>query len=1530
MKKTNHKSKRLRISLFILSLLSLNLLVSFLNINFSSNNIYSPNNNISPEIGPISSDTYQEEYLNQQWLTNNDFNGGITPWFNNTDNAQGDLDATYTANEADFELLGEERTFSVNEEYPWSGSWTDGYSDDFPTFPDSHGDDNYGLWVSHQWNEDAAQSPTVHWDQNFTMPVNMTDYIITSASIEAYVNGTVTSDPGGWGQGGIDTPGDTMDQFATYDYARYYVIVSDLDKGKEYEVASNQTVDLGKDSAPGTDTMSNILMEVVDDESLLFFLTSVLGTDGYNFTITLGIRIWCEDSFSSDSDYWDELYINSFNMTFTYEKKIDQLSSVSWNQIGSDIAADDNPIVTNASVQLKYKVNQTWVATTGSQNSEIAIKINNEVHSETIKLRDANETYQEAIFDVTSKIPIDVNINITIELFIWDDITLGEVIKISIDDVYLNISYYRTKTAAVTTLDLFLDGNNRTIEKEIEVNKGDQINISVMYKNVSGGVFIDSATVEITGDGISGTQPMQENGGLEYYNYTLDTNILEFGNNYLTVTASKFAHEPQTISNFKVKVLDIQSNISKILIDGVDYTANKTMDVAAGKLINITVKYTNLTSGHISGGLVKATTSSFERELNESIPFEQYNITLNTTSDLGVGVSFVTISGEKDNHTSVSEKLTIIVWDAASSSDLFLNGVNKTDHKYIQLNVNVTLNITVSFKDDLDVHIPGATVNLTGAGIAEQLAEIGTNYTYLLNTTDLNQGINFLTVYATKDGYQPQALLITVDIVQEQTDLTLKLNGTDKTLDKTYEVEIGEKINVTITYKLNDTGLHIGGSTVQITGGYYDGVNLTEQAVQYSLVINSTDLNWGVNYITVYAHKSNYEAQSITFKLTINDKTTSASLFLEAENKTTERYVKLDWNEELNVTIIYVDNDSAPISSANVSLTGTGISKDLTYTSGQFELYLNTTELTIGINFVVIVASASNYESQSFSVQIEVNARVANITKIFLNQSETNTYEIAWNELLNITIYCVDNITQNFIDGVTVELVYEASVIATLLKPLSYDQYNYTLNTSALSVGLVYLTITVELENYTSLSEVITINVLNRATDLEIYLNQTQTTTIDIDWNETLDIAVEYNDTSLGSLIEGATVELRIGETVIGNFTRHPTLDQYNLSIKTATFNVGALYLTIAAIKTNFTSISTFILIKITERDTYLEIFMNGQNVTESKYIELPLGADLNVTIQYYDLKTDTLLSGATIELSRKGASIGFFIQTGLNYSILNNTYDFATGIELALLAVEASLTNYTTQTPTLSININPIRSRVYPKDGKSLINALPGDSVTITIELQNLDFPEDGNIEGATIIFTTNIPDENLANGTFTETTPGVYQYTFNNLPEGEFIITITVVPGGIYANYEFQTEPINLNVRRPSEDVFLFQMLMMIAIGAALGLGGYAIYYQKVGKYPKPVRKVRNTNKMFKKGKFKDLNVLKRDAAFKALYLETAGGSTKYFKGKSKGVGGQDKFKKKMSFSQNLPQKPDANGIPPGAPTLGDSLPKKPEDNK
>jgi hypothetical protein len=386
-----------------------------------------------------------DEY-EEQWLKNSNFSVPVDPWESQVQGDASDITSFSSFGQANYEVIGEQRSYSNISGTPISSEWTMVHNPEFPLYPDTRTINLEGCSVSHTFAEGADQFPSVHWERNVSMSVDMEDYIITSASLSAVVNATVTASPGDWGGGGIEAPGDTTGsgstQNYTWDYVRFYVLLSDLTKNKVYEVAFNQTIDLGTDLAGATDTMLDTFMTTVSEEDLIFYLTSVLSSDFQNFTITLGMRIWCEDNFVSDRDIWNALLIKSCNLTFTYEKKIDRFTTASWFQMGNTLSGE-NIEITGGNLKFQYKIDQLWPVAS-SPNSEIRFFINDNSLLETTKLSSANTTFKDAKaggFDVTTLILKDVNISVSIQVFIADTFALDQNITISITDVYLEISY---------------------------------------------------------------------------------------------------------------------------------------------------------------------------------------------------------------------------------------------------------------------------------------------------------------------------------------------------------------------------------------------------------------------------------------------------------------------------------------------------------------------------------------------------------------------------------------------------------------------------------------------------------------------------------------------------------------------------------------------------------------------------------------------------------------------------------------------------------------------------------------------------------------------------------------------------------------------------------------------------------------------------------------------------------------------------------------------------------------------------------
>ena len=436
------------------SLIVLILLLGTVNLTLSVKSISVPDN-----IEKLhSSDVIDHD--NILWLENPNFNDTGAPWFSNTVGDITDLTASINLNQAEFEVEGDVRTFSGISGVPQSSDWVE-FNHSVRPLPLTHEINEFGCNVSHVYDEDAggdfpnsgdqtANLAGVLWRRNISLPVDMSDYIITTASINAVVNGSADTD--------IETPSDHP-PFADggyaslFDFARFYVEISDVNNIESYEIAHNKTLNLGQTYDGRRDYnyttrvyMNDTNMTTVDEDILIFALTQVLKHDGYNFTVTLGIDVDSEDNYPGyELDVWYSLLIKSCDLSFTYIKRMDTSSIVSWNQIGNKINGTNVKII-DGNLNFRYKIDQPWPSSS-SPNSEIRVIINDKQHSETIKLGSVTTDFRYAKvggYNVTSLINEGINISLSIQLVIADDFGLDRKIDVSIDDVYLLISYTET------------------------------------------------------------------------------------------------------------------------------------------------------------------------------------------------------------------------------------------------------------------------------------------------------------------------------------------------------------------------------------------------------------------------------------------------------------------------------------------------------------------------------------------------------------------------------------------------------------------------------------------------------------------------------------------------------------------------------------------------------------------------------------------------------------------------------------------------------------------------------------------------------------------------------------------------------------------------------------------------------------------------------------------------------------------------------------------------------------------------------
>jgi len=1206
--------------------------------------------------------TSAQRSVTKQWITNSNFSDTpiepIWNWGNGTEGDNSDMDATTSTGQVNYDVLGETRTFTVV-----SGIINSSTSPDWEYYnktgflpPDTASIESYGCYVSHFWNDGPNQFPSAQWRTNISIPIDMSDYVITSASLEVIVNASVDEN--------IDTPNDEEDgvtrlmpdyweNFAIGDSVTYYAQISDLGYNPPlFTIASNKTKSLGQND-PQSLIISDSSLETVGEIDLITALNSVFDKDPAhsNFTLTLGIDIYSEDNLgSADPDNFDDLIIKTCNLTFTVKKKIDQATTLSWNQEG-DTLDSANVQVTDAKFFFKYKVNNTWPSS--APLSEIIFYINDKSYDEgIIKLSSANTSWQDAKtggFDVTSLISTGDNITVSIEVFLKDTFELGQVYSISIDDVYLNISYIETFPDYGTDLELFLDGEDKTLDPVIQIPIEDMLNVTVTYKeNVSANhISADSATLEgkVSGD-------LTENSTLEQYSYTVNSTDLGLGISVLTITLQKVNYETESIQIF-VEVIERETEL-QLLVDDTPRSNNETINVKFNEFLNFTVFYEdNLTSTYISGASVSLLGYG---SLTETL--FQYNYTLNT-NNLSQGVNVLTVFAQKNNYQSQTIQIYVNVVERATQLMLYIDSVQKFDSDTILSQYDEFLNITINYLDDnTSLHVSGASVDLLGFGSMDE----GLNqYNFTLNTNDLVQGVNVLTIFAQKDNYQYQTIKLFVNIQVRTTYLKVFVESIERNNSDTINTQFGEQLDITIFYRDNVTDAHLAGAIVNLVGigGF------SEIGTQFNYTINTDNFESGLNILTIFAQINGFQDQTFQILLDIFDRETELLLFINSSQRYDSETINSQYDESLNITILYRDNITKQhISSAVVSLLGLEVLDEL---FNQYNYTLITNDLNQGINVLTILCTKDNYQSQTIQFVINIQERVTYI-RLFIETTNTTeifdseTFYSQFDELLNITILYRDFVTDAHLTGANVDLLGAGNFSE------SGTQFNFTLNTNNLAEGINALTIIAIIDNYQSRTIQFFIDVQERATYLRVFVEEDEKfdlDTIDTQFDELLNITILYRDSIRDTHLTGANVDL-LG---IGNFTEFGS--QFNYTINTNTLVSGVNILTVFAQFEGYKPQRIQFFINVEERNTRLSLYVNSFPKSQGESIEVEANEQINITVYYIDDLTNNSLNLANIEL----LGFGVLNQTGMYYNITINSNNLEKGVNV--LTLFAQLPNY-------------------------------------------------------------------------------------------------------------------------------------------------------------------------------------------------------------------------------------------------------------
>ena len=352
-------------------------------------------------------------------------------------------------------------------------------------------------------------------------------------------------------------------------------------------------------------------------------------------------------------------------------------------------------------------------------------------------------------------------------------------------------------------------------------------------------------------------------------------------------------------------------------------------------------------------------------------------------------------------------------------------------------------------------------------------------------------------------------------------------------------------------------------------------------------------------------------------------------LYIDGDNLTSSKHVAAEMDQVLNVTVFFTDSsDDSFISNANITLTG-ALNDNFTENAilEHYNVSIRTNDLLFGINFFIIIAQKQEYASQIIAFTIEVKEKESNL-QLFLNgNNETigKYIEVTFGDLVNVTVIYEDY-SKLFIDNAEVLIVGEG-IDLNLTKHPIYDQYNVTIDSADLNVGIYFLTLYAEKLNYEPQTVQITIEIIEKETDLHIFLNgynKTIDRTLSVPIRSLLNVTVKYFDYETGIGLSGATIQL-VGEGLSLYFTENPTSHLYSIVINTIQLDIGVRFLIIYAQRLNYQSYSALLRIQVDR------IHANITTVSGQTVINRQSGQSYDLEIELIDLDFSLPILNATV-----------------------------------------------------------------------------------------------------------------------------------------------------------------------------------------------------------------------------------------------------------------------------------------------------------
>ena len=441
-----------------------------------------------------------------------------------------------------------------------------------------------------------------------------------------------------------------------------------------------------------------------------------------------------------------------------------------------------------------------------------------------------------------------------------------------------------------------------------------------------------------------------------------------------------------------------------------------------------------------------------------------------------------------------------------------------------------TFNLKVSFTDLISGNpITSAmvyTYNYTHPSIKQYFSEISPGYYFLeFNVGGGSLGNNSLMTYANSSNYLNRVVNITIKLIRE----------TKLTVDNDFlnDVPFEQNFTIRLNYSERFSGIGVDAETLSTDwSGSYHFLRISQG--YYNLTCSTLGNIAGQLYtLNIYVDSYQYEAKSTEVKIFITELKSSLELLVNNTLIQPNDIYTVDVRESLNITVLFKDIYSTPLSGATVNITGGTFSyllNEIAYYN-QYNIILNATDLGQGIDNINIFAQLVNFEPQSIPFIVEIVEKLTSIQILFdgLNVTDDPTIDIITSQELNITVKYLDRNYQH-IQGALVQ--FSGDFNGVLTENLMYEHYSFILNSTQIDVGVRIITLSATKSNFQLQTDNLRINVQRIKTNIT---TESGGSIITVQSGGDIQIRVMLFDIDFGGTITNANVSYRwqFGEGIL-------------------------------------------------------------------------------------------------------------------------------------------------------------------------------------------------------------------------------------------------------------------------------------------------------------------------------------------------------------------------------------------------------------